>query len=212
MSILDSIDEFLPKYLSESSANELKEELKNFPTDGTKDTVYTTMLASEATIFQGDGFIDIPYYDANSQKVSDARVVVLSNTCDMSLDNKRLESMNVCVAPLLNMDKYIARLQKTYTDEQIQSHIAEIKKQSVTHVLYLPKNANMPYDAIVRLDKVCSVNRSLISNEAINQQRLFTLSDYGLYLFLLKISIHFTRIRERIDRNQGAILPVISFN
>lgn len=76
----------------------------------------------------------------------------------------------------------------------------------------MPKNANMLYDAIVRLDKVCSLNRSLISNEAINQQRLFTLSDYGLYLFLLKISIHFTRIRERIDRNRGTILPAISLN
>lgn len=57
----------------------------------------------------------------------------------MSLDNKRLESINVCVAPLFNLDKYIARLKKTYTDEQIQSHIAEIKKQSVTHVLYAQK-------------------------------------------------------------------------
>lgn len=37
MSILDSIDDFLPKYLSEPSANELKEELRKFPTDGTKE-------------------------------------------------------------------------------------------------------------------------------------------------------------------------------
>ena len=73
----------------------------------------------------------------------------------------------------------------------------------VTHVVYLPKNSKMQYDAIVRLDKICSVDRRKISNK----NRLFTLSDYGLYLFLLKLSIHFTRIRERIDRNEGQILP-----
>ena len=35
----------------------------------------------------------------------------------------------------------------------------------------------------------------------LTQNRLFTLSDYGFYVFLFKISIHLTRIRENIQRN-----------
>lgn len=212
MSILDSIDEFLPQYLSELSANELKEELKKFPTDGTKDTVYTTMLSSVKEIFQGDGMAQIPYYDAKSKEAKLVNVMVLSNSCDISSENNRFESINLCVAPLFNLEKYKNRLlNRGFTEQQIDSHIAEIKRQAVTHVVYLPKSEKLPYDAIVRLDKVCSVDRSIISAEDIIKNRLFTLSNFGLYLFLLKLSIHFTRIRERIDRNKGEILPAISF-
>lgn len=212
MSILDSIDEFLPKYLSESSENKIKEQLKKFPTDGTKDTVYTSMLSSVDEIFQGDGIAEIPYYDAISQEVRPANVMVLSNTCDVSSENKRFESLNVCIAPLLNLEKYRNRLlSRGFTTQQIDSHITEIKRQAVTHVVYLPKNAKLSYDAIVRLDKVCSVDRGKISAESLQRNRLFTLSDYGLYLFLLKLSIHFTRIREKIDRNRGEILPVVNY-
>lgn len=203
--ILDYIDEYLPKYLSEPSWDEIKEQLRKFPTDGTKDTVYTCKLSDCEQIFQGDGIAEIPYYDPISENIMPANVMVLSNTCDISLENKRFESLNVCVAPLFNLEKYRNRLlsSKKFTVTQIDSHIEKIRKQMVTHVVYLPKNSKMQYDAIVRLDKICSVDRRKISNK----NRLFTLSDYGLYLFLLKLSIHFTRIRERIDRNEGQILP-----
>ena len=40
--------------------------------------------------------------------------------------------------------------------------------------------------------------------------KLFTLSNFGLYLFLLKMSIHFTRIQERINRTTGEDLGVKS--
>jgi len=33
------------------------------------------------------------------------------------------------------------------------------------------------------------------------RNRLFTLSDYGFYLFLFKLSLHLTRIREGVSRN-----------
>lgn len=210
MNILDDIDIFLPKYLSESSDKELKEQLKKFPTDGTKDTIYTSALAGNNEIFQGDGIAKIPYYDAGSQEIHPVSVMVLSNTCDMSSKNERFESINVCVAPLFNLEKYQKRLLDRGFDEQrIVSHITEIKRQAVTHVVYLPKSAKLPYEAIVRLDRLCSVDRRRISVEHLKQNRLFTLSDYGLYLFLLKLSIHFTRIRERIDRYKGEILSSI---
>lgn len=38
--------------------------------------------------------------------------------------------------------------------------------------------------------------------------KLFTLSNFGLYLFLFKLSVHFTRIQERIDRTTGEDLGI----
>lgn len=210
MSILDNIDEFLPKYLSEPSETELKEQLKRFSSNGTEATIYTTRLSLVTEIFQGDGLSHIPFYDAVSQEVKPVNVIVLSNTCDVNLENKRLESIDVCVAPILNLEKYRNRLiYRGYSEQQVESHISDIKRQVITHVIYLPMTDKMPYEAIVRLDKICSVDRNKISTKDIQQNRLFTLSDYGLYLFLLKLSIHFTRIKERIDRYKGEILPPI---
>jgi hypothetical protein len=37
---------------------------------------------------------------------------------------------------------------------------------------------------------------------------LFTLSNFGFYLYLLKLSIHFTRIQEKIDRSTGEDLGI----
>lgn len=34
----------------------------------------------------------------------------------------------------------------------------------------------------------------------IKQKKIFTLSNYGFYMFLVKLSIHFTRVREGVDR------------
>ncbi len=208
MNILDSIDKFLPQYLSDVSGTEIKEQLKKFPVDGTKETVYTTMLSDHSEIFQGDGLTNIPYYDSFSQETRPANVIILSNTCDISLENSRFDSINLCIAPLFNLEKYQNYLlTKGFSKQQIDTHIDHIKKQEITHVIYFPKNGKLTYDAIARLDKVCSIDRRKISSEDVKKNRLFTLSDYGFYLFLLKISIHFTRIRERIDRYAGNILP-----
>ena len=41
---------------------------------------------------------------------------------------------------------------------------------------------------------------TLIERDKINYNRIFTLSDYGAYLFLLKLSIHFTRVQDKVER------------
>lgn len=185
--------------------------MSRFSSRGTENTIYTTALSHSDELFQGDGLSQIPFYDAVSQEVRPANVIVLSNSCDINLNNKRMESINICVAPILNLEKYEKRLlTKGYNKQQVASHISDIKRQVITHVIYLPKTEKMTYEAIVRLDKICSVDRNKVSNEDIQHNRLFTLSDFGLYLFLLKLSIHFTRIKERIDRYKGEILPPIT--
>lgn len=202
-----NIGDYLPKYLSAESYKAIIEELKAFPTDGTKDTVFTSFLKEEKLLFQGDGIINLPFYDAQTQKVlKDKPGIILSNTCDMDLRNPRLEEMHVCFAPIFRLDKYEERLLKKYSAEEIKKHRDLIKQQHLSHVFYLPAGGDLKYEAIVPLDRICYVNNSFIDREALEQNRLFTLSDFGNYLFLLKMSIHFTRIRERVDRSAGLIM------
>ena len=205
-SILDNIDIYLPQYLSAESYTEIKDELKKFAACGTAD-MYTYQLTGYNMIFQGDGISDLPYYDATTEACHHANVLVLSNTCDISQDNTRLNHINICIAPILNLQKYEKMLiTKGYKESQIIAHINDIKNQSITHIFYLPRNRNMDYDAIVCLDKICSLDRRKFPDNQVVEKRLFTLSDVGFYLFLLKLSIHFTRIREKIDRRKGVIL------
>lgn len=89
------------------------------------------------------------------------------------------------------------------SSNELNSHINSLKKQLVTQILYLPKGYGLKYDGIVFLDRINNISHRDIDRLKLNEKRLFTLSDYGLYLFLLKLSIHFTRIQEKVDRYKG---------
>ena len=51
------------------------------------------------------------------------------------------------------------------------------------------------------LDRINNCDAQAVDLSELVKTRLFTLSDYGFYLFLYKLSLHLTRIREGIARN-----------
>ncbi len=67
-------------------------------------------------------------------------------------------------------------------------------------MLYLPIGGSLGYEAVVFLDRINHCSNKSISRENISESRLFMLSNYGFYLFLVKLSIHFNRIQENVDR------------
>lgn len=204
-----NIGDYLPKYLSAESYGILLDELRALPSDGTKNTVFTSALVSEKRLFQGDGIANLPFYDVQTQCVLNIPTpgLILSNTCDMdSQGNSRLEDIHICFAPMWRLSKYKERLSKKYDDERIRNHIGTIRQQGLSHIFYLPRGGALTDEIIIPLDRICYVNNSHINRDTLKETRLFTLSDYGSYLFLLKMSIHFTRIREKVDRNMGQIL------
>jgi hypothetical protein len=91
-------------------------------------------------------------------------------------------------------------LEKIKDEKSINNHIEDIKKQKITQILYLPKGAKLPEDCIVFLDRVQHCDNKSVSRNGISNQKIFVLSNYGFYLFLIKLSIHFTRIQEKVDR------------
>lgn len=56
-------------------------------------------------------------------------------------------------------------------------------------------------EAVALLDRVNNCDAQSLNLNELTRTRLFTLGDYGFYLFLLKISIHLTRIREGVARS-----------
>ena len=204
---LSEIEIFLPKYLSSTSKDELYSNLKNY--QGKIDArVYTQALNNEKTIFQGDGVkglpvIFLPFTTINS----DIPVIILSNTCDIITDNNRLYENVITYAPLFNLEKYKQfQLTKGISSKIVETHIDDIKNQRITSILYFPQN-NIIEDSYIFLDKVnsCRFDNALLASLIDN--KVFTLSDFGFYLFLIKISMHFTRVKERIDRFSGVVLP-----
>ena len=155
--------------------------------------------------------VKMPYLNFPNTDVHLVDAILMSNTCDMSTENKRLNKCRIMYAPIIRYDKYAAMLEKSSIPAtRIVNHLEDIKAQKVSQILYLPKGGKMDYEGIVFFDRAISLPLTSEIVESKCADKLFTLSNFGLYLFLLKMSIHFTRIQERINRTTGEDLGVKS--
>ncbi len=198
--IFEDIKLYLPKYLSSESDKELFEGLKDFPAN-LDSRMYTTFLQDEKTIFQGDALSNLSIFNLPSTELKNGNCIVLSNTCDIDLNNTRFIPSQIVYAPILNLNKYRNKLLEIgFKPEQVNSHINSIKKQEITQVFYLPSIDNIFEESLVYLDRVINCPNNIIDREKLPENRIFSLSDYGTFLFLFKLSIHFTRIKDRVER------------
>lgn len=202
----DDIKIYLPKFLSIESESSLFEGLKDFP-NNLDSRLYTIALKHSENIFQGDGIKDMLIVNLPNEDVIKAKSVILSNTCDVSSTNLRNFESQIVYAPLFNLKKYheLLKSKSSKSKEQINTHIETIRKQKITQIFYLPKIDNVIEDSIVFLDRINSCSLSFMNSKNISEERIFTLSDYGSYLFVYKLSIHFSRIKDKVDRNKGVL-------
>lgn len=207
MNIYEDIRLYLPKYLSEESTRKLLQEIADFPNnhDG---SFYTNRLQNDNIIFQGDAIRGLPIINLPDTNIREAPSIILSNTCDIDEVNERVFPSQICYAPIFNLEKYTNKLKtidKYRQQERLNQHIEAIRKQYITQILYLPAGGGLNYEGIVFLDRINNCKNTIIERNNLKQKRLFTLSNYGHYLFLMKISIHFSRLQEKVDRNEGVI-------
>ena len=207
MTLEDEIRIYLPKYLSADNYDILIKELEDFPNniDG---RMYTS-IAEDTLLCQGDVIKDMPYAEIDhlDSGVINKNCIVLSNTCDVDLNNKRLFHSRIMYAPLIELSKYKSVLLKrgTATEQQINDHIKSIKEQRVSQILYLPESITFR-ESIVFLDRVLNIDCRAIDRMALKQSRLISLSDYGFYMLLFKISVHFSRLQEKVERGSDSLL------
>lgn len=190
---------YLPKYLSAAAQGNLFKELEQFPAN--IDTrLYTRRLVNEKTIFQGDGLPDIWVSNLPDISVKQARVMVLSNSCDISRDNKRMMGPRLMYCPIISLAKYEGAMREQGQPIP-ENHIDDVRKQRISSMFYLPKTANLGEEGIALLDRINNCDLQSLDVGRLVKTRLFTLSDYGFYMFLFKLSVHLTRIREGVERN-----------
>lgn len=199
---LEDLKIYLPKFLSSESEKELFEGLKDFP-ENIDTRLYTDYLKKSKIIFQGDGLNDLLVVNLPNPQIKPVPSVVLSNTCDIDTENERPFPSQIVYTPLFNLKKYEDLLSKksSKTEQQIEDHILAIKKQLITQIMFFPGIEGKMEDSIVFFDKVCNYPSNQYDRGGLENKRIFTLSNYGEYLFLLKLSIHFTRIKDKVDRN-----------
>ncbi len=188
----DEISDYLPTFLSHGSDKAFLEEIRDFLYKNSKKPFYTSALQHQQILFQGDGLEDL-------------LIVNLPDLTSVFPGNKRMFSSSITYAPIFSLQKYLDALRKEHGEEKLSAHEADIRQQLITQIFFLPNGGRLGGDCLVFLDKVISASSEIIEREKVPAIRLFTLSDFGAWLFALKLSIHFCRIRDRVDRTAGVI-------
>ncbi len=198
---IEDVKIYLPKFFSAESDKELFEGLNEFPAN-IDSRIYTQYLSETELIYLGDALNGMLVVNLPDTTVKPVTSMILSNTCDIDLQNKRNFPSQIVYAPIINLGKYRDTLyaKSEKTREQIDSHINSIKKQEITQIFYLPEIDGKLEESIVFFDRVCNCSNKLIDRTTLREKRVFTLSDYGAYLCLLKLSTHFTRIQDKVER------------
>jgi hypothetical protein len=201
MNPFDDIKLYLPKYLSVDAQENLFAELRQFP-DNIQDNLYTTYLDDDPDIFQGDGLESLFIVDLPDARIKEGPVMVVTNTCDTSQENRRMFAPRLVYCPIMRLSRYedYLRDHEHMREEAISDRIRAIKQQQLSSVFYLPPNARLTEDYIALLDRLNNCDMNYLNENPEKKRKIFTLSNYGFYMFLIKLSIHLTRVREDVDR------------
>ena len=207
----DYFEKILPSYLVEADKTRLKEALRQFTIEERANEInYSNFYRSydHAYFMQSDLIkeIRVSKWDDESavfQKgYTDA--IIISNTCDISFENKRDVNTKQCLfAPLIDFNEYLADLEKAgYSKDKIISFSQNVKAQLRTNIFYLPVHFKEGKEYIVLLDNIfwfpTAELNSYIDN--IDENRITSFTHFGFYLFILKLSYHLCRLPEQCDR------------
>ena len=186
---------YLPQYLSPERQQGLWDELRAFPNNR---SIYSTRN-DDPECLQGDGwrgFVAVDFHSLDRKTVSG---LVLSNSCDLSLANMRATTSNITFVPLMKLQRYLAVLENNGQSEQQRADVAaSIRRQAVTSLMHLPAIPGQMEESLALFGDVRS--QPLDHFMAGEHSLIFRLSDFGFYLFLFKLSIHFTRMLEGVER------------
>ncbi|HKV38515.1 MAG TPA: hypothetical protein VJX67_04815, partial [Blastocatellia bacterium] len=191
---------FLPGYLSPSAEAKLFEELRSFPENIDK-RVYSDPVAHGDLISQGDGLKRLLVVDLPSTRTKEGPVLVVSNSCDIDVSNRRRLPPRIMYCPILPLRRYVEWITGVIGNpEGIDGHVSDIKRQRISSIFYLPCLNDIFPESIALLDRVNNCSLDYLYESSERRERFFSLSDYGFYLFIYKISVHLTRMQEGFER------------
>jgi len=192
----ESISEHIPYYLTMPQKQGLLKALQDFPSN----TNYY-LNGYENSLLQGDGWTKLQMRTFETGAKESILGIILSNSCDMSPDNKRSMPPQITFAPLVPLRAYTSLLEQSGIDAgSINDKMTSIKDQRVTSVFFLPAGSGLQEDHIALLDMLYTMPAKVFESESA-KSKTFTLSLVGFYLFIFKLSVHFCRFGENLARN-----------
>lgn len=201
----ETLKQQIPYYLTASPAQKkLVQELKAI-SEGAKKGYFLqkTSEPNEETMLQGDGWEGFQIFSFDSGNRKAVRGIVLSNSCDISPDNERAMPPKVTFAPIVKLSALERIFDESGLDkERVASKLEAIRMQSVTSYFYLPATAPLDDEYVALLDDLHSMP---FEKHRKNGVKLFTLSMAGFYLFVFKLSVHFCRLQESVDRTPEGV-------
>ncbi len=198
----DSLQQQIPYYLTAEDRRVLVEELKAISQGGAASYFLSNFRDrfKEDTL-QGDGWRGFQLFNFDTGKRRTVQGLVLSNSCDIDSDNQRDVPVRVIFAPLVKLADYEDVLRSSDIDNRkVDDKLASIRAQKISNMFFLPAEGPMTEDHVVRLDDVHSMPFSTHTSDK-GREKLFTLSNTGFYMLVLKLSVHFCRLHENLNRN-----------
>ncbi|SDH70726.1 hypothetical protein SAMN05421827_1415 [Pedobacter terrae] len=200
----------LPSYLTNEAKGRLQEALEQFYPANRTEISYDDFYKDYGYEYfmQGDILKEIrsAHWDKDnaSYQKSYPDALVLTNTCDISFENNRNINPKQCLfAPLLKLDDYLEDLKNAgYTDQKINNFKKNLIAQTYSNLFYLPKTGVGTAERIVLFDRIFwyPIEELKPLLPTINEEREISLTQYGFYLLVLKLSYHFCRLPEQCDR------------
>lgn len=194
----DSLSTFFPYYFTEERKRGLLSALKQLPLQ----KPYYAKLADPEPL-QGDGWSGLQilrFEDAARTRITG---IVITNSCDLTADNARLVPSKLTFAPLIPLSGYLSVLERGgVTKERILQHAGDIRAQAVNSMFYLPSTHDLIEEHVALLFDLHTVPTQAFEQDD-GKRRVFSLSDIGFYLFVFKLSVHFCRLHENIDRSES---------
>ena len=191
----------IPYYLTAEDQKVLLDELTAISRGGTAEYLLSTYRDSfKELMLQGDGWRGFQLFLFETGDRRSVRGIVLSNSCDVDPKNARDVPARVIFAPLVKLAAFEALLKASEIGaERVAAKIAAIKSQKTSNIFYLPAGGALDEDYVVRFDD--AHNMPVASHaKSEDREKLFTLSNTGFYMLVLKLSVHFCRLHEKVNR------------
>lgn len=193
---VESLSQYIPYYLTQPQKEGLVKALQEFPSCN-----YYSSLQHEG-ILQGDVWTGLQLFNFDTGERQGKRGIVISNSCDIDSKNIRVAPVSLVFAPMLKISAYQSFLQRnSVSKEKIENQLREIRRQALTSVFYLPPGRGMDEEHLVFLDSLHSIPVKYFEKNE-EPKKVFSLSQVGFYIFVMKLSMHFCRMHEAEVRTQ----------
>jgi hypothetical protein len=196
----------LPAYLTAADQAALSKGLRDFMQSQRLHGFYYATRDPEP--LQGDvwGRIDVFNFETGERK--HVRAMLVSNSCDISAGNVRYLQPRLTVATVVPLAAYEQLLLTNgLTQQRVADHLQQVRAQMVTQLFYLPPGAALQTEHVALLQDLHSLPVEAMVAQP-SKPRLASLSQFGFYLLLFKLSVHFCRFLEGVDRGQEGLQAV----